>query len=63
MLSSRGLTVQPGTLRVAEDAAWEDWLVFLRAHVQTMLTGVLANLMLLEQTDPELVRYIRRRLG
>lgn len=55
--------MQPGTLRVAEDAAWEDWLVFLRAHVQTMLTGVLANLMLLEQTDPELVRYIRRRLG
>ncbi|GMU57186.1 MAG: hypothetical protein AMXMBFR33_63320 [Candidatus Xenobia bacterium] len=63
VLSGRGLRVQPGTLRVMQDAAWEHWLEFLRAQVQAMLTGVLANLMLLEQTDPELVRYIRRRLG
>ncbi len=63
VLSGRGLAVEPGTLRVVLDAAWEEWLVYLRAQVRAMVTGVLANLMLLEQTDPELVRYIRRRLG
>ncbi len=62
VLSGRGLAVEPGTLRVVEDRAWEQWLAYLRAQVRTMVSGILANLMLLEQTDPELVGYIRRRL-
>jgi hypothetical protein len=63
VISARGLTVEPGTLRVVEDAAWEEHLAFLRGELQPMLSGLRAHLHLLEPTDPQLVQYVRRKLG
>lgn len=62
VVSARGLTTEPGTLRAVEDTAWEERMDFLRDQVASLVTALRGELHLLEGQDPRLYHYVLRKL-